>query len=82
MLSIRWTRILTMEPAKFSSKPMAFESTLDTKSTEMKNLLVLYVSPLWCMDPWDSVPNSNPKTNPSIHHNVRWGKMKYLLAEP
>ena len=40
MLSIRWTRILTMEPAKFGSKPMAFESTLDTKSTEMKNLLV------------------------------------------
>ena len=22
-----------------------------------------------------------PKTNPSIHHNVRWGYMKYLLKE-
>ena len=29
--------------------------------------------------PLDSVPNPNPKTNPLIHHNVRWGDMKYLL---
>ena len=27
--------------------------------------------------PLNSLPN--PKTNPSIHHNVRWGYMKYLL---
>ena len=29
--------------------------------------------------PLDSVPNPNPKTNPSIH-NTRWGNMKYLLV--
>ena len=23
--------------------------------------------------PLDGVPNHNPKTNPSVHHNVRWG---------
>ena len=39
--------------------------------------LVLHVTPLWCML---LCANHNPKTNPSIHHNVQWGYMKYLLS--
>ena len=35
--------------------------------------------PHYAVYPLDSVLNHNPKTNPSVHHNVWWGNMNYLL---